>query len=248
MPDNVYQATHKIRSYEVDFRGLTRASTLLNFLQDLASEHAEKLGFSLQDLFRQNKTWVLSRNHIKILKFPRWNENIIGETWPSGRNGLFALRDFRISDDQENDMAVATSSWMLLDLERKRPVKLDDLKSVPLMEERALYDEFQPLQKLEQAENETRFRVRLADLDVNKHVNNVIFVEWALETAPNDILWHYAPVEIEIGYRSEVFYGDVIISRSQILEEGKSPKLVHQLVREKDGKEIAVLHTKWVLF
>ncbi len=241
--------TYKIRSYEVDFHGVVRPATLLNFLQDMAGEHAGKLGVSVTDLFRQNRTWVLSRSHLQIIHPVRWNDEIAGRTWPSGREGLFALRDFEILDRKGARLAVATSSWMVIDLKQKKPVRLDDdIMSIPLLEERALPDDFKSLPPIEKVENEVPFRVRISDLDINRHVNNVVFVEWALEAVPAEVLWNFQPVEIEVSYRAEAFYEDRIISRSQNQGDVRNPVFIHQLIREKDGKEISRLRTRWSNF
>ena len=44
------------------------------------------------------------------------------------------------------------------------------------------------------------FRVRQSDLDMNRHVNNAVYVGWALEAAPEDVAQSRRPVDIEVGY------------------------------------------------
>ncbi len=241
-----FEKSYTIRVHEVDFRGLVKIPALLNLLQDMASLHASKLGFSVQELFKQNRTWVLSRSHLKIIRIPRWNEPLMGRTWPSARDGFFALRDFQIKDQKDELVAVATSSWMMLDLSNKRPIRVENvLSSAPIWENRALQDDFPSLPQLEEAENEAVFRVRWADLDANRHVNHVIFVDWALEAVPAEILWKYVPIEIEVSYRAEALYGGNVVSRSRKEENEMGPVFIHQLMREADGKEIARLRTFW---
>ena len=91
--ENIYEASYKIRSYEIDPKGKAQLYTLLNYFQDAAGEHAAELGVSITDLFAKRMTWVLSRYHIKILRYPLWGEAVKVVTWPSGSRGLFALRD-----------------------------------------------------------------------------------------------------------------------------------------------------------
>ena len=40
--------------------------SLFNYLQDIASDHAVKLGFGRDDLMRENRFWVLSRMYAEI--------------------------------------------------------------------------------------------------------------------------------------------------------------------------------------
>ena len=91
----------QVRSYEIDSRGKAKFTSILNYLQESASNHATRLGVSVVDLFPKNLTWVLSRYHIKIFKYPSWNESIKINTWPSEMDNLFALREFEILDQVE---------------------------------------------------------------------------------------------------------------------------------------------------
>ena len=45
------------------------------------------------------------------------------ETWPSGIDRLFAIRDFRMVAGEEV-LLRATSEWMVIDVNRRRPVRL----------------------------------------------------------------------------------------------------------------------------
>ena len=81
-------------------------------------------------------------------------------------------------------------------------------------------------------------------IDDNEHVNNVVYVDWALETLPPDLIGKLQPASVEISYRAESYYGDRIISRSQFVEENPLLSL-HQLVSENTGKEVARLRVEW---
>ena len=238
----------QIRYLDLDFQGKLKPEFLLNYLMDSAAEHATKLGVGVSDLFRLNLTWVLSRWHIHISRYARAGEKITITTWPSTRQGRFSMREFDVLDSGGGTIK-ATTSWLAVDLKSKRPVKLDSfLPDFPLRSDRALADDFPPLPKLEKSDLEQRFPVKKSDLDLNHHVNSTIYIHWALETVPEDVLFKLRPAEIEINYRAEAFYGDHVISQTQVVGEGKAPEFVHQLVRVKDGKELAILKTIWKTF
>ena len=44
------------------------------------------------------------------------------------------------------------------------------------------------LEKLTKEMNKNNFKVRYGDIDSNMHVNNVKYVEWAIESLPLDIV------------------------------------------------------------
>ncbi len=244
----VYQQQFRVRSYEVGPGGKIKLSALLDYMQESASEHASRLGVSVAELMARNLTWVLSRYHIKILRYPAWGETVFINTWPSAKVNLFALREFEILNSHQEKIGLASSSWLLLDLKTKQPVRPEDhLPRYPHRQDRAIQDAFEALPEITRPEMELPFRVRRADLDVNRHVNHVRFIEWALEPVPSDIWRRYEPAELEIAFRAEAFYGDQIIARSQRFEQDAGPTFLHQIVRESDQKDLTRMRSYWKL-
>lgn len=247
MADLLYRKQFSIHTYESDFEGRARLVSLLNFLQDAAGDHASLLGWSVTDLLKKSMTWVLSRYHVRVQRYPAWGERLDVATWPSGRRGFFALRDFDVSDSRGNAVLAGTTSWMVIHTERKQPVKLDDiLSSNVILDKRALADDFEPLPAIGAADREVAFRVEMGHLDLNKHVNNAVYVQWAVEAVPEEVLTRRRPVEVEVSYRAEALYGDTVISRAQSVPQGGSgPVFHHQITNASTGAELTRLRTRW---
>lgn len=245
MDNSVYKQKFHIRNFDVDFNGKLKLNMLLNFLQESAAEHAGKLNLSGLDLLKKNLAWIMSRYHISISYYPEQGETIEVSTWPSVVEGIFTLREYEIRASEKKAVQ-ATSSWMALDLQSKKPVKIKKtLPSFPLYSRRAVHDDFRPLPDVENTDIELRFPVLKEDLDFNRHVNNVVYIQWAVETAPEDVVMDLRPTQIEVNYKNETYYGDCVVSRTQKLRSGKGPHYIHQLVKESDGREIARLRTEW---
>jgi medium-chain acyl-[acyl-carrier-protein] hydrolase len=244
--DLIYRKEYTVHTYETDARGLARPVSLLNFLQDSAGDHAGRLGLSVVDLVKRHMTWVLSRYHVLIHRYPALGARLEVMTWPAGKHGYFAIRDFEVSDGG-GPVLSATSSWMVIGLEKKQPVKVDDVVGPRYaVEKRALDDPFASLPVLSVRESEVRFRVETAHLDWNRHVNNAVYVQWALEGVPPDVLMSRRPMEIEVSYRAEAFYGDEVLSTAQRVPEGEScPLFLHQILSAATGEELARLRTRW---
>jgi acyl-ACP thioesterase len=219
---------------------------LLNYLQHAAGEHAAKLGFGFDDLIKKNLAWILSRYHIKVARYPELGDKIEVSTWPSGKQGIFALRDFEMKDEEGHCLLVATTSWILLNLGKKQPARLEDFLPEHLtLDKHALKDDFPSLPLLEKAEREIYLRVLMKDLDLNRHVNNVVYIQWALEAAPEDVLNCKRPIDIEVSYKAEAFYGEEVISRIQRQESERDLVFLHQIVNRKTGAELTRLRTVW---
>ncbi|KAF0218530.1 MAG: Acyl-ACP [Geobacteraceae bacterium] len=242
----IYEKIFPIRSYEVDAHGLVRPTAVLNYLQEAAGDHAKLLGISVRDLMAQGLTWVLSRTHLKLLGTAHSREEMRVRTWPSTREGRFSCREFEVTATDGRPIAFATSSFAVLDLAIRRPVAIDEhLPAYPLLPSRALADDFATLPRLSVPEMELTFRVGRGDLDINRHANNVVYVDWALETVPAAVAEGCLLADLEIAYRAEVFYGETVLARSQELAGGKEPVFLHQLVRREDGAELTRLVTRW---
>lgn len=243
---SVFTTRYRVRSYETDFLGGLKPVSLVNYFQDAASSHAALLGFSVADLLRKRLTWMLSRYQIRVYRFPCGGEELLVRTWRSAVDGYYALRDFELIDSHGRLLAVASSSWLIVSLESRRPVHIRTaVEDFPVHANRSFPDDFITFPKRDNYERERLFQVRMGDLDQNRHVNNAVYLDWALEATDPDILQNYLPVEIHIAYRAEALYGAKVISRSAALDSPGSEIFLHQLVSEGDGRELTRLKTIW---
>jgi acyl-ACP thioesterase len=243
---NIWQETYQIRSYEVDCHNRLSVLSIFNYMQEAASRHAEALGVSIQQLLSENYTWLLSRLKIQIASLPVWKEQIQISTWPSGAQRLFALRDFKLQDKDNQAVAAAVSAWLVLDVQKRRPVRIgpfvDRLK--PLEGDHILPDTLDKLAGLEVRTHEKKFVVRHRDLDINQHVNNASFVEWLVESVPVRVLNTSVLAELEINFLAEAFYEDHILAACHH-QDSQNTSFHHSLIRQQDGQELVRARTKW---
>jgi acyl-ACP thioesterase len=244
--DKIYRKRYQVLTYDVDVEMKAHLPVVLDFFQDAARDHAGSFGFSVFDLQKKGLTWVLSRYHIKVPRYPALGDSVEVSTWTSGKHGYFAMREFEARDAGGELLVAATSSWMVITLDKKQPVKPDSVVSNAIvLEKRAVSDKFDPLPIPERSDKETLFRARLRDLDFNNHVNNVGYIDWALEGMPEDILRSSRASEVEIVYKAEVLLGDEVLSRVQAAGPAQPGVFLHQLVKRESGVELARLRTCW---
>lgn len=245
MIDAVHKKTFTIRSVDIDGRGLLQPVAFIEHILEAAGEHAGLGGLAVTDLFQRGVTWVLSRFHVRFERWPKWGQSMTVETWPSGRQPLFAVRDFVVADEA-GVLAVATSSWLIVDLKTRRPARIDEyLEGFPLLEKRALADSFPSLPAPARADTTLEFPVFHSDIDLNRHVTASVYIHRALETAPEEALFRHRPASIEANFRGEAFYGDRITSRMERLEGLEPVTFLHRLSRAADDKELTLLRTSW---
>lgn len=241
----IFEKVYTVQSYETDQRGFARPVALLNYLQAAAGEHASLLKVAVADLRASGHTWVLSRIHLAMEHYPRGGHTVRLRTWPASRDTLFTVRDFELYDSKDVMIGRATTSWAVLNLKSRRPVKLANvLPMYPIHAERALDDPFATLPLCEKPEYELSLPVLRGDLDLNRHVNNTVYAGWALETVPENIDSSCWLAGIEISFRAEALYGDTIVARSEHADDECC--FLHCIESGSDGRELARLRTRWL--
>ncbi|MBI9061199.1 MAG: hypothetical protein JEZ14_04385 [Marinilabiliaceae bacterium] len=177
----IYHEKEIIKSFHVDFKQQLRLSALFSFMQEAAYKHAEALGMGFSQLSNENHFWVLSRAIIHVDRYPKWNEKILVETWPRGFKQLFGMRDFKITDEKGEQVAAATTAWLVLDTKTRRPVRANEvMKHLPDNGGRKVLEDFpNKLPALSQNHPESKvFRADYSCIDQNGHVNNTKYIDW----------------------------------------------------------------------
>ncbi len=248
--DRIYSETFTIRSYEVRPEGTAKLITICNLLQEVAGNHAQHLDYDIKQLRENNRTWFLYRLQLEMQYYPAWKDIVTIETWPSGGKGVLAYRDFLLYNKQKDSMGRATTQWMIVDLNRERPVpipeevvdmKVSDRRHVitPKRDKIALDSENGP-------SDEKDFRVRRSELDVNGHVNNVAHINWICETVPRKTYSQYHLSEIDIVYQGESKWGDMI--HSALYKTSASPhSFKHRISRHNEESSLVTARTTWDL-
>lgn len=233
----VFEEDFKIRASEV---GLDRKATLpaiCNLLQEIAGNHARQLDFDITDLQQNKLTWVLHRLQVDMVRFPDWRENITLRTWPSGGDGLRAHRDYLILDADDEVLGRSLSYWLILDMESRRPVRIpgEIMESVPPDSDHVLGVTDGSFSTIRQPDTSHTYMVRKTDLDLNRHVNNVKYIEWALAGTDNE-----EPVDnIDIKFMAEATFGDTVVAEQQ--NDGDVRH--YQLRRSSDDKILALANS-----
>jgi medium-chain acyl-[acyl-carrier-protein] hydrolase len=243
-----FEKEYLVHVYETGANGKLTLVGLFNYLQDTASDHAEKLKFGRDDLLKNNHIWVLSRMYAVIDNLPDWNDTITVRTWPSGIDKILALRDFKVLNHNKLAIASATSSWAIIDRSTKRVQRPDDIianfhESFNL--ERTLQRnafKLDPVSK--NGYLSPMFKVKFSDLDVNLHVNNVKFLQWVTDSYPLDFILSNTPRSVEINYLAESMCGDEIkIMITQISESVNIWN--HSIIRVNDNRELCRIRIEW---
>jgi acyl-ACP thioesterase len=235
--------TYRIRSYECEENGNASLQNICNFVQDTAWVGARKVKVDMQNPEDGDKSWVLLALKVEMYKYPKWRDEIHITTWPAALRKLYCHRDFIIRDNEGEVIGRATSQWILFDLGKRRPLRPpQELKGlIPDIERGLDYNFTDKFPEFTQADAENFFRVRQSDVDVNKHVNNVNYIEWAAEIGKEEKP-NYEIHSIEMRFLSESVYGDTVTTELQHLSDTQT---LHQVLRLSDGKVLSTAVFNW---
>lgn len=216
---------HKVfvEPFHVDFTGRIFMGVLGNHLLNAAGNHSSRRGWGIGALNETRHTWVLSRLSIEMNEMPRQNEHIEIRTWVESVMKLFTNRNFSISRADGTPLGYARSVWAMIDMETRRPCDLlslydgDILNYVVSEEENVCPIVGHGHFRFREPELVRTLDVRYSDIDINRHVNSIKYVEHILDLFSREQL-ERGLRRFEIAYKAESRMGD---SLSFFVQQGE---------------------------
>ncbi len=201
-----------IASFDVDINGSMSLPSLFARFQDIAGLHATHLGVGFEKLRALGAAWMLSRIKVRVESLPAMWETVTLRTWPKGVDRLFALRDFNVTSDRGNVLVAATTCWLLVDLEKGKPRRIDSLnvdlqfpnadhaiREIP--DKIAIPRELRPIYEKQ---------IHFSDMDINEHVNNAQYVRWVMDCFEPGVLRTKKVKSIQLNYLGQARYGEEV--------------------------------------
>jgi len=233
----IWTEKYLVHWYDTDLNGQIKMSAIADYLQETAWRHANHLGFGYEEARKRNEFWVIVNLMIKMVGSPEWGRTITIETWPKGIERLFAFRDFKIMNDEGIVLGAATSTWMILDQDTRRPKNVDIVKPILHLTTKQDILEGNPpfLLSLKEISATEMRQVRFSEVDQHGHVNNIRYIDWCLDALSSD--WHrtHRIRSMVINYLSEV-------KADETIKISSGPPGDHSLLiqgtRQEDGKAI----------
>jgi acyl-ACP thioesterase len=243
-PELIHRETFRVCFFHSEPGGRASVPSLCRFAQETADAHCRTFDMSLLHLRSQNRMWVLTRFRLRMHRYPVCGEPVTVETWASDRtNGIRAVRDFQFLSADGEVIGHALSLWLMLDVTKRRPVRLPQVVLDIRNPERSIPGDFEfpRLKAPEQTAYHRQFQVGWRDLDANNHANNVNYIEWALDVLPLGVCRDYMLTQLDVEFLSEALYGQEITSAA-----GKEPEATTFCHHIGNGQAtLAVLRTQW---
>ncbi len=182
------------------------------YLQEIGCLHASKLHFGLDNINETGFVWILLDWKLKIFSRPFWKSKIHIKTWPSKMDLASCFRDYEIYDEKGNVLAIATSKWVLFNIRTGHISKiLPEVASKFAVNGLRVFDsEIEKLKEPISYESTFSYNILRRDIDTNHHVNNLNYINFALESLPLDVYNSINFSSIEIMYKKQCIFGNLI--------------------------------------
>ena len=208
-----YEKTYAVDTRAVDPFGVCRPSALLGILQEAATDAAVALRVSREDIIsRYNAFWMLARIWFTLDRPLRWDERVTVKTWHRGGKGASMYRDFDLTVDGAA-VGEAVSTWVVADLDTHKLLRLSHLEEFMGSDGGELC-KTKLLSKLCLPEGlclAERRKLHYSDADINGHVNNARYADFACDALGMEALGRERFVSsLQLGYLAECLPGEVL--------------------------------------
>jgi len=209
MDNSTFEKNWEINFTQCYSNARIRYSDLSNLLQLTAGEHATIAGFGFREMAKNNQTWVLSRIRFEINRLPKWMDIVTIKTWIQHLEGAKSTRNFDVYVNNQL-YVTATSYWAVINTVKRGPeelaIALGDFKTFP--ERHSTQKPFSKLNLAQTVKPIENYTVKISDLDIVNHANNVKYLDWCMDRLPMELVLTNQIVSIEMNYLRELRYND----------------------------------------
>ena len=202
----IYRDEFVLRTCNCDFQGAWRPSAILTAMQEAAGMHSELLGCGREPLLKQNAVWVLTRSEVQMDRYPVVGETICVETFPMPNRRWFFPRYYIFKTDEGEVLGKASTLWVLLDPATRKMLPPGGVTD-RIPDNSDLTPPMGMPATVEAVEGEMQIFSRVpayTDLDVNQHVNNTRYADWACDALGIECMRENCLASMQVNYHAEV--------------------------------------------
>ena len=239
----IFELKTRVDIGKVDSKAFVTNKGMLALLENVACMHSDKAGYGICDIPFTHLSWVQLNWRVNIIRRLKYNEEITIKTWAKEASKVTTIRDFEVLDKNGKQVCIATTKWTLTNIDTQSIVKITD----------DIIGEYEPDTKSIMPEYDFKklvepkiffflyiYKTERRDIDVNKHMHNLNYLDLAYETLPEDIYLNSEFNNIEIMYKKAIRLGD---TSKCLYSFGNSKHTV--LIKKKKKKDLHCIVNLW---
>ncbi|QEE17575.1 acyl-[acyl-carrier-protein] thioesterase [Promethearchaeum syntrophicum] len=245
--DSIFIQKFPVRYGDIDISGYASIKSFFSNFQEIGFNHADILAQKYNGKKEFSFAVVWTKLNVVMKRIPKWKEMLTYSSWisPLIQNSKIATRNFKIEDSQHNQIGYGYGTMVFFDMVKRKSIEIPkELLIYPTHDYSIGNHEFSKLDNLSTYDYQITIKTQYTDLDIYRHVNNVRYINWVIDSMPLDILKKKKCYETEIHFLNEAKNGILVKSNTKILTENEKISANHEIIRE-DGKSIARVKTIW---
>ena len=200
--------------------GNCRLSNLLKIIQEIGARDIAAKGFGKDKIFDQGMRWVISRIATKVNRLPAYDEEVEIVTFPEPPKWFFLPRFTSVLDMKGNVLLECETIWAVIDFKTRKPVlpnaiNLDIEYKDECEKTLGVDSKIVPLETT----NTLNRKILFTDCDINQHMNNTVYVEWACDLLGGDYLKSKKLVDWRMAYHTEAMEGETLTMRYALKDD-----------------------------
>lgn len=204
---DTYKRKVLINYTDVDINGKLNLVNSVSLIQNIMTEYFSEIkSDNLLLKEKNNAIWVVVKTKIHFNKYPKWRDILIGEAFTTQVKAIRADVETQCKDKDGNILFYADQEICVVDLDTRKIRKIDTV-NYPLN-----IKTYEPLNKVnfrklneEFSEDEKVYEQKIysTDIDYSRHMNNVFYVKYVLNTLPSSFFENNEITDFEIHYIKE---------------------------------------------
>ena len=203
---------YRVEPQDVDFTLRATVASLGSAILNTAGIDAYGKGFGVDVLNAANHSWVLSRLAMEFDTRPEQYTDYTIATWISDYGRVLSTRNFTLTDAAGRQFGRAVSQWAMIDLRSRTAVDLSwggDAHADAIVAEPSPAERPRKIREVHPTRT-SEHRVVYSDIDFNRHVNTMRYIEMMLDMLPVELLTLDAPLRLDIHFLHECRFGQTL--------------------------------------
>ena len=246
----------------IDFKETDRflymkMDAFVQMLNTTSMYHTVNLGMEPGYMEKKGLVWVLYQWRVHLEDGNYYAKKLTFNTFAIFKKDIYSHRYFLVLDEEEKIVGYAVSVWIVIDMNKRKMVKIpkdvqelytDQEHPEPSVEQQKIIDYMDTSAQRKRNgihfDRERTFNLRFSDIDSNGHVNNTIYIAWAMESmvegSDESFLIDNVPEDLSIVYKKERLPAGKVNVKTMINQE----ETYHEIIDE-DGCVLSIVEIKW---
>lgn len=213
MTENIFSMQSSINVSNVGFDGRLSIAGAMSMFQYAVTLHTNAMGVGYNDVLNKHGAkWVIAKVRLEIDRFMENGESATVVTWPLKPGIMRFGRCFELLDADRKSCINAYTDWCIIDKDSFEVLRSDKLGELfPEYLTRRVVKKYSNFSlKLNDSDFVYKKIIRLSDLDINGHVNNISYIKMAQDCFSCAEMRDIHIKTFEMNYKRQCFEGDAL--------------------------------------